>query len=303
LASIQFVTGLTKPTGIAFDAQNVFVTDSGTNSVWQVNKASGAMALVASGQDSPAGVAADGSYVYWTSGLGSAVLRAQVGSSQAVSVLYSASAPNQIAVDATNVYWLDGSGLHSGPKAGGGPVVDLNTNGFTPTLQAQDSGYFYGIGTAPPPAGSSYLISPALEAVAKVDGSVFTLHVEYTTDANLAFFGTAVNASNIYFVENVPESTVDFTGLGITPYAMTLFQISKYGKGNASYGIPVTRINAMTADDCSVYWTSGTAVFRFTPGATPPLALATNAVTPGQIVVDDANVYWIDQTWIGRVRK
>jgi hypothetical protein len=298
-AAIQFMTGLSSPSSIALDGANLYVVDTGGNSIWQVSKATGAKTLLASGQASPDAVASDGTFAYWTSNLGSAILRAAVGTSQAFSVLYSAVSPNQIAVDDISVYWADNDGLHSAPKAGGGTVTQLNNAlGVVPSLVAADSSYFYttwAFASGFPDPGVSY----SLLSVSKTTGAVATLDTTGGSNPNDQLYGAAVNDLNVYFAENQPGTN----NITPTPYPNTLWQVPKSGSGASAYRIPVTGITSMTADNCSVYWTSGTSVYRLTPGAAPPLALTTAAVTPGQIVVDDKYAYWVDKTWIGRVPK
>ncbi len=309
LSTIQFVTGLTKPYSIAVDGTNLYVTDYGTNDIWQVSKASGAKTLLASGQAGPTGLAVDAQYVYWGSNLGGAILRATIGVPQSFSVLYSSSHPSQLSVDDTQIYWVDDGGLHSSAKGGGGTPATLSDPsypGFIPTLGASDATHFYGPLSHPVGMGMHTAFFASFEKATGAVGSIFATGSSNPGDI---LYGAAANDAYVYFAEAAPGSSPGFPN----PFVNTLWQVTKasnciYDTNSAScaassYGLPMTSISSMTADSCSVYWTSGSAVYRLTPGATPVLPLTTDAVAPGQIVVDDSSAYWVDQTWIGRVPK
>jgi hypothetical protein len=290
---------LSVPSSIAVDGGHIYVTESGASSVWQVDKMSGQKTLLASNQDEPLGIAVDDTYVYWASNLGSAILRAAIGSSQAASVLYPAQGPSQVAVDAVNVYWLDNGGLRSAPKAGSGTVATLadpSYPGLVPNLSAADATHFYASRGVSSMGKTGWIFA----SIDKSTGKVTSLHDSGGTNPSDQFYGAAANDTSAYFFETYAL----YPGIPApNPYVNTLWQISKSGGVSSSYGVPVRSMSGMTADNCSVYFASGTSIYRITPGATAPLELTTNAVTPGQIVVDDTFAYWVDQTWIGRVPK
>jgi hypothetical protein len=291
-AAIQVVTGLTTPFGIAVDGANLYVTDSGANTVWQIDKTSFAKTSLGTGQASPARIAVDGTFAYWTSNLGSAVLRAPIGAATAFQPVYSTAAqPVGIAVDASNVYWSDSTGIHAAPKGGGGPVKDLAdtslTGGAAVDPLVQDATSLYGLVLSMGVTCNNQYIGFSID---KATAAITRYGCTGTYQAR----GPAVDGTNYYFF------ATDHSGgsrhLGRLPIA-----------GGTEIDDPVWAnpgvAASLAAEPCAVYWGAGNDIFKMVPDGSTPLALTRNASQPGQLVVDSTYVYWVDQGFIGRVAK
>lgn len=309
--SLELVTGLSVPVGLAVDATNLYVSDSGTNTVWQVNKTTLAKTSLATNQAGPSDVVTDGTYVYWLSTNGTAVLRAPIGGATPFQDLYTTTGkPSQLAVDATSVYWQDTNGINAAPVGGGGTVrvvlaASSTATQTTVTISSltQDQDYLYGIFTG---AQNSQYYSN-VGRVDKATGALTNFgHIEGGATAQGIFSAGAVDSSNFYYLYTGSIGYTQVLGEPQTVPVLTLDRQAKSGGpvlSDALSSASFSAITSMAADDCVVYWATGTTIVRAAPGGAAPNVLTTSAVTPGKLALDASYVYWVDKGWIGQIAR
>jgi hypothetical protein len=99
------------------DGQNLYWTDLGIHTVYQMAAGGGGPGPIAPGT-SPEGIASDGVYVYWTDRDGGTVNKTPVGGGTSGVVASGQGYPWGVAVDGTYVYWtaeMDGT-VNRAPK-------------------------------------------------------------------------------------------------------------------------------------------------------------------------------------------
>ena len=306
-SSIQFVTGLSAPSGLAVDATNLYVTDPGTNTVWQVNKTTLAQTPLGTSQANPGAIAVDGAYAYWSSAGGQAILRAPIGGATPFQPVYSTGAGDRLlAVDDVDVYWVDQAGIHAAAKAGGGAVRGLpgNPNTSMPSYLSQDQGGLYGI--------FSGFYPSAFSTVGRLDKTTGALTTYWGQSGQTGpLLASAMDASNLYTLEAYGTGDPNILGPPSPIPKGRLYRQPKSGGAVLSDDVPAPEGSPsaeyaptwMAADGCTVYWSTGTKIYRASPGGSPPHVLTNAAVSAGEIVLDDTYVYWVDSGWIGRVAR
>jgi hypothetical protein len=275
LAAMQFATGFVNPTGIAVDSNNVYITDSSDNSVWQIAKTTGARTELATNQRKPWRIALDAAYVYWTSNQGGAVVRTAIGST-AFQPLYSTNLATGLLVDDTNVYWSDAGGIFSAPKGGGGPAKALSTMAADPLYATRTQIVFIGNG---PISGSVYGLDKMTGAVQNYFGAT----------GRLDGSGVAADDTDVFYAYG-----------GQCNATCTIKVCGPSGCDNV-WDQPFNRV--MVSEPCRTYWGGGNGIVWSSPGAFPERVLLHAQVAAKQLALDDKYVYWTDTTWIGRVPK
>jgi hypothetical protein len=148
VSTIELATGLSVPNGIALDAQYVYWTDTGSNTIMRVAKSGGAPELIADTQYKPMHVVVDDTYAYWTNSLGGAVMKAPKGGGGVPSIVSAADHPNEIALDDQTLYFTIEGGSNPGvalvPTSGGTATIILPAYFlFAPRSLTLDASYVY----------------------------------------------------------------------------------------------------------------------------------------------------------------
>ena len=183
--------------GIAVSANDVYWGDAFQGRVGRVPKAGGATSYVAPNEQQPDAFAVDATNVYWTNYLGGQVRMMPLAGGNVVTLATGQDYAMGIAVDATSVYWVSNKNVMKVPIAGGAPVVLAPTIGSGP-LTIDATYVYWGV-------GNSY--GAGWGPVSKVtkNGGVATVLASPSAlpDAVLWAAGIAVDATSVYFTENV----------------------------------------------------------------------------------------------------
>jgi hypothetical protein len=116
-SSIWLATGLSTPTDITTDAQNVYWVDPGNGSVNAVAKAGGSVNALATSQAKPTGIAVDDTYAYWSDNLGGAIYRTLKAGGDTAHVVAAVTSPTGVAINASFVYTLSAGNIVRAAKA------------------------------------------------------------------------------------------------------------------------------------------------------------------------------------------
>jgi hypothetical protein len=301
-STVRIVSGLGSPEDIVLDATNLYYTDIGTNEVWQVDKATLAKTLLASGQAKPYRIAVDGTHVYWSSQLGGAILRAPIGGGAAPELLYTASGASAVAVDDTQVYWSESGTkkIYRAPKTAGGTptpfvfVYPESQYGLLADELKVDATRIYGTRRAFPAPQPPLVTS--VYSFEKATGSDMQ---QLATCTSRCRYGIALDAANVYHLE----------------YWVGQTRLQQLGPGESSSrlarvpALPAFA-GALAADECAQYWTGENRyVYKhqngeaFGGGITGRVLTGAGSITR-RIAVDEKHVYWTDAGgFLGRVPK
>src|SRR6266849_2145773 len=107
-ANQGFITGASRPVGVAVNGSSLFWSNNAANSFGIANlDGSGARIFIGPGQSSsPEGIALDESHIYWATGLANTIGRANLdGTGATQSFITGAGDPFDVAVDAAHIYW------------------------------------------------------------------------------------------------------------------------------------------------------------------------------------------------------
>jgi len=139
-ANQGFITGASRPVGVAVNGSSLFWSNNAANSFGIANlDGSGARIFIGPGQSSsPEGIALDASHIYWANLGGPSIGRANIDGTGANALFIAA--PNSahgVAVDASHIYWatglantigranLDGTGATQSFITGAGDPFDV----------------------------------------------------------------------------------------------------------------------------------------------------------------------------------
>lgn len=274
----RIVTDRIAPESIAVDAANLYFTDPGDGTVWQVDKATLASTQLASGQGKPWHIAVDDAYVYWSSTNDDAIMRVPIGGGVAPTVLYTTSKPTAVIVDGTMIYWYAVAptvGLWRAAKDGSTTPVKL------------------------PVAGRC---NNALEMTARA-GRVYWWNVSLGTYCAGSFTPTTlVSKEELY-------DTHSDRGLGVYGPTSLFFGRMVLNKWSIVPGCAITGPVHYIATDRAlatgpVWWsTKGATIAKCTAGQNAETVVTSAAVKANHLVVDDTSVYWTDTTFIGRAPR
>jgi len=134
--------------GIAYDNTSIFGVDLGLGAsqgqVMKVNKATGAVETLASGQDMPVTVAHDSGYVYWA-GQDDGTIKRISAAGGTPSVVAAGQEPtiHYIAVDGTHVFWGSSAGYVKKVPVGGGTPTVLASGKVCPLDVVVDTTHVY----------------------------------------------------------------------------------------------------------------------------------------------------------------
>lgn len=183
------------------------------------------------------------------------------------------------------------------------PRVVLGSNpmarsSFTPTTPARqiavdgDSLYWMSWNVTPPPGWHGPESSLLFVTKANKDGNdaVAVAQTGYEIENVYDAYALHVDASDVYFTDDVFIDKAHQDGSGVA----TMVQGHDIFSGD-----PL--INGIAMDDTTLYFTltggddpSGS-VMAMPKAGGPPVELAAGLGNPGELVVDDTNVYWLEQ--------
>jgi hypothetical protein len=293
------------PEDIAVDAQNVYWTDLGDNSVHAVPKAGGAVVTLATGQAKPRRLALDASYVYWANQLGGAIMRVPKDASMAPQVVSTAVQPVGVAVVGSYVFFIEqtngpsGTGdLQRAPAAGGAPVLWDTLGPTTPNQEAPWELVTDGDGMAV----WARTISGG-GTIWRADASTPSSDISKPTNDGLIPLPFAVDAQYLYALSGLPGACDNMTWYDKT----TLASVGSFPLPDV-FGCQVP--GGMAVNGCAVFWTGGTPSYDLL-SSLPSLEMyvfATQQTIPvlplgkdGRMTTDGAYLYWIDGTAINRM--
>lgn len=283
--SLWLATGLTHPTDIAVDANNVYWSDTTDNTIRAIPKSGGTVVTLAKQQAYPLRVALDDTYVYWANNGGSTVMRAPKDGSEGPSLVAIANAPwggtlppLGIVVIGSNVYFTASTELMKAPVTGGmavslyssvnGPFDQLVTDGGGKAVWAAQNHSTGPYGVVEFEVSSGKYLAAAATGTAPVG-------IVLGVDANYAYYVSSYGGS----------STLGwFNSLTMT------------GGGTVKIGAyPVTSAGGIASSSCAVFTAgvgiTGIQMFRPNVGGAPLPVLKTSA---NRIAYDSSYLYWTD---------
>lgn len=272
----RILTGRTAPESIAVDGSNLYFTDPGDGTVWQVDKTTLASTQLASGQGKPWHIAVDDAYVYWSSTDEDAIVRVPIGGGVAPTVLYTTSKPTALTVEGTSVYWYATAptlGLWRAAKDGSTTPVKLPVAGRCNTALQVTAG-----------AGKVYWWQSGLGV----------------------YCAGSFNTTTLLSKEELYDTHAD-RGIGL--YGQTIYWGRTVLNNWSISNVPGCAINGpvhFVATDRAlatgpVWWsTKGSTIAKCAAGQKTETVVTSAAVKANHLVVDDMYVYWTDTTFIGR---
>jgi hypothetical protein len=280
---LQWIAGLITPTHIAQDANNIYWTDPGDDTINAASKSTGQRTVLA--HATSGWMAVDDTDVYWMGAAeaGTGALRVpKIGG--AVTQVTGSTSADEIGVDATTLVWRASQSFYSVPKSGGSPTLIATVQGaqdFAPPYFTVDSGgtpttkglWHLGNGGAVPP-DPLFAATPGESAISTDANGFYYLHYIYRPSPSVSEW--RIEGSSVWVLGG------DVYGLVVPPRAHTI-----------------------TSDGCSgVVWTTGGPdIWRVSAGAAPVRVVGGGNKTM-EPVVDNTYVYWTDAGgWIGRIAK
>ena len=275
---VTLASGLSDPTAVAIDSQNVYWIDNGGGGVMKVPIGGGATTTLApqgQGPNVPSdSIAVDGTSVYWVqpgaSGSATSGIVGSVGTAGGDAGAFAAlqNTPYAIAVDAQNVYWVDYLPTNAGtvmkqPLTGFRVATALATGVIDPNWIAVDDTNVY------------YNSSISLLTVPIGGGTPLTFSAKSQPIA------IALEGANVYWVTN----------------NQTVLTAPKTGGGMPVTLAGATAVSgpyAIAADAENVYWTNNTGgtVMKVAVTGGAPITLVTGEVGAWGIAIDANSVYF-----------
>jgi hypothetical protein len=297
------------PSAIAVDATRIYWVDDLDGTVLAAKLDGTGQVSLASGQDHPMLVAADAGDVFWVnvSSAGSTVTLVHLPPEGTPVQLYTGIGyPTGLALDATHAYLAltrtdNGSDNFTGaiftiPRAGGPPTAIATSQAFPLGFAKQGTSvYWANLGT-PTGAFSDYT-GGTLNVAPETGGAATELA---TGIGNL--FGLAVGSSIFISSRTDPPGTTNAKGTLIS------CPLAGCGKSNGAAttlitGAPAPYEQAMVADGDTLYYAlhgddeaavPNGAIMKVSASAPTPAALVSARRSPCRVVLDAANVYWLE---------
>jgi Low-density lipoprotein receptor repeat class B len=280
---LTLASGPVNPHGIAIDANNVYFTTYGDNTVMSVPKAGGTLMPIATGVQLPSIIAVSGTTLYWTNWTDGTVTSAAVTGGTVTTLVSGLNAPFGLTVDSTNVYFAEnGNGVVGLVPLNAGPAVDAGI--FTILTSGPSNLVNVGVNA------TQAFLTNASGSVGSVqlmgDGGIEQLSMGQSP------WGLAIDATNVYFGDQ------NAGAVGRMPLgggAVTLLATSQ----DTPRGVAV--------DASFVYWAErGGGHIRKVPisgGAATTLAF--NQGGPINLALDDTTIYWtnFDDNTVRKVAK
>jgi murein DD-endopeptidase MepM/ murein hydrolase activator NlpD len=263
-------TGLSNPTDIATDGNEVFWSDYGSSSIKKVSVNGGTVTTLFSGTYNTSGIALDSTYVYFGYG---GELRKIAKSGGSIVVLASNNyAVSHVAVDSASVYWTNYS-------EGTVKKVSINGGGVT-TLAAGPSG----------PSGITLAGNNVYWTEQNNPGSIKYVSINggsvNTLANNSNSLGIASDGTNIYWTENV------FINSG------KVSKIPLLGGATTAIVTGLDRPWDVEVDSANAFWIGGDQngyVAQVSKNGGSVTTLASSLSSPVAIAADTSNLYWIER--------
>ncbi|HUJ27218.1 MAG TPA: hypothetical protein VLW85_14435 [Myxococcales bacterium] len=267
---VALANGQFAPCGIAAAGGNVFFT-TGNGALLRVAASGGEPQLLALAQDHPCDIATDGERVFWAnySTDGSISSLPIAGGTPAV-LAQGLRGPAGLTLFDGVLHWVEVTGASvSRMPAGGGDVEVLATEESTPAALAvgPDAIYWSSVGKH-----SIRLLR---------GGSVATLATDQDAPIAMRF------RNGVLYWINDGDGRVFAARPGADPQVIALTQ----------------HPDGLAVDDTNVYVSDESTILRVGLGGENPTVIASDQLAPGEMAVDDDNVYWVNTNPSGTVMK
>jgi hypothetical protein len=276
-SSIWLATGLSTPTDITTDAQNVYWVDPGNGSVNAVAKTGGSVNALATSQAKPTGIAVDDTYAYWSDNLGGAIYRTLKAGGDTAHVVAAVTSPTGVAINASFVYTLSGGNIERAAKAENATASVFATSEFGAYSNLLLEGnYLYVLGGNGAEGTFVY----------QIDSSTGTIENDAVLGELHAPSALAISGDVIAATTGTVGATIIYLNLATTNAWQTFspdFPFAPSPDAVASCGIVSNEIQ-----DGMLLFAYGTSV--------PALLLASPVAAPHAMVVDGNVVYWTDNS-------
>jgi len=241
------------PDELVVDSSNVYFSDSGDSSIWQVGTNGGSKLNLASGQTGVSHLDIDDSYVYWIGA--SSINRVLKGGGTVEPLEPSADA---IAVDSAWLYWISGGVFYKAAKAGGSGTA-LGAPAGLPPISGRLT-----------PRGAKGLVveaghkiwSPTQQLYSYLNGSV-ALTLGRTGDVINARAGvTTIFSGGLETDIPLLPGNLDVSFPYYVASAGQIVQISGAGAGALPMSVVLASPNHIAIGPDGVYWTEGRQVLK-----------------------------------------